>query len=229
MEENTPDNTHPGTEPNSANASGSATEVSPQSPNNTVDMAALEKEAEQAINEAVLEKISNLSGRKFENWEDYEKHYQGVTKLAFNKAPKMDNPTPNSEEVQVLSQQVADMKDSLAKNQFLQSNPKALPVMDLVSKIAKADGVDYAKAYESIKDYAEAKLAQEEALAREQEPGITGSRLSPEKQQRIDEIATNLKGTTTPGGHTFAPSNRRQLEQDLVKEAMPEFLAELRK
>lgn len=227
MEDDTPQETDPDADPLGAPAAGSDPEVTP-----TEEDAALAEEAQKAANAAALAKLSEISGRTFKSWEDYDKHYKGVTKLAFaKKAPAMaDDPTPKSNDLEKLSQEVAAMRIQNERNMFLKEEPKAEKFMDLVAKVAKSDNVSFKDAWtNSVKEIAEAKLFRDEALAKEQDPGITGSRLAPEDSKRIEDIATELRGVQTPGGNIFKPANANQLEVELIRKAIPDVLAELKR
>lgn len=104
-----------------------------------------------------LKEFEELSGRKFNSIDDAKKHYQNlksfVGKANQSKEETVERTSKDSSIDSVLAE-MKELKAQVAERDFILETPQAKGSLNLLRKVAKADGISLSEAWEQVKDMA---------------------------------------------------------------------------
>lgn len=104
-----------------------------------------------------LKEFEELSGRKFNSIDDAKKHYQNlksfVGKANQSKEETVEMTSKDSSIDSVLAE-MKELKAQVAERDFILDTPQAKGSLNLLRKVAKADGISLSEAWEQVKDMA---------------------------------------------------------------------------
>lgn len=104
-----------------------------------------------------LKEFEELSGRKFNSIDDAKKHYQNlksfVGKANQSKEETVERTSKDSSIDSVLAE-MKELKAQVAERDFILETPQAKGSLNLIRKVAKADGISLSEAWEQVKDMA---------------------------------------------------------------------------
>jgi hypothetical protein len=106
-----------------------------------------------------LKEFEELSGRKFNSIDDAKKHYQNL-KSFVGKANQSKEETVEKKEtskdssIDSVLAEMKELKAQVAERDFILDTPQAKGSLNLVRKVAKADGISLSEAWEQVKDMA---------------------------------------------------------------------------
>lgn len=104
-----------------------------------------------------LKEFEELSGRKFNSIDDAKKHYQNlksfVGKANQSKEETVERTSKDSSIDSVLAE-MKELKAQVAERDFILDTPQAKGSLNLLRKVAKADGISLSEAWEQVKDMA---------------------------------------------------------------------------
>lgn len=104
-----------------------------------------------------LKEFEELSGRKFNSIDDAKKHYQNlksfVGKANQSKEETVEMTSKDSSIDSVLAE-MKELKAQVAERDFILETPQAKGSLNLLRKVAKADGISLSEAWEQVKDMA---------------------------------------------------------------------------
>jgi hypothetical protein len=158
-----------------------------------------------------LDKLSEITGRKFKDLEDFKKHYKELSSFvgknpkeleekakaydeeklkAQARLKKAQNNGSSSEEIQVL-------KDKVEEMELLKDSPEAAKILNTIRDVASSRGVSLKEAYESdFKDLLQSKLEAEKKAQEERNPSIESkSRISSAKASKISSLIADIEKT----------------------------------
>lgn len=106
-----------------------------------------------------LKEFEELSGRKFNSIDDAKKHYQNL-KSFVGKANQSKEETVERKEtskdssIDSVLAEMKELKAQVAERDFILETPQAKGSLNLLRKVAKADGISLSEAWEQVKDMA---------------------------------------------------------------------------
>lgn len=106
-----------------------------------------------------LKEFEELSGRKFNSIDDAKKHYQNL-KSFVGKANQSKEETVERKEtskdssIDSVLAEMKELKAQVAERDFILDTPQAKGSLNLLRKVAKADGISLSEAWEQVKDMA---------------------------------------------------------------------------
>jgi len=202
-----------------------AEETNPSTDPSEVELAAEEgaenvsdtaPESTPAVESLTLEELNKLAGREFSSKEDFAKHYGNLKSFVGKRVPVKPAQATTSE-TQESAEKLADVfvtRDELAKRDFIASHPEAKDIADDIFTVATVEGVIPEELYQKrYRPLVEAKAAREKAEAEEKAIGTTTSRLSPQNEQRIQQLAKEYRDNPNAG---------REVQENLVREILGE-------
>lgn len=106
-----------------------------------------------------LKEFEELSGRKFNSIDDAKKHYQNlksfVGKANQSKEETVERKeTPKDSSIDSVLAEMKELKAQVAERDFILETPQAKGSLNLLRKVAKADGISLSEAWEQVKDMA---------------------------------------------------------------------------
>lgn len=106
-----------------------------------------------------LKEFEELSGRKFNSIDDAKKHYQNlksfVGKANQSKEETVDRKeTSKDSSIDSVLAEMKELKAQVAERDFILETPQAKGSLNLLRKVAKADGISLSEAWEQVKDMA---------------------------------------------------------------------------
>lgn len=202
-----------------------AEETNPSTDPSEVELAAEESaenvsdtapESTPTVESLTLKELNALAGREFSSKEDFAKHY-GNLKSFVGKRPPVKPAQATADETHESAEKLADVfvtRDELAKRDFIALHPEAKDIADDIFTVASVEGVIPEDLYQKkYKPLVEAKAAREKAEAEEKAIGTTTSRLSPQNEQRIQQLAKEYRTNPNAG---------REVQENLVREVLGE-------
>ena len=104
-----------------------------------------------------MEELEKVAGRKFSSKEDFEKHYTNlksfVGKANQSKEETVER-TPKDSSIDSVLAEMKELKAQVAERDFILETPQAKGSLNLLRKVAKADGISLSEAWEQVKDMA---------------------------------------------------------------------------
>lgn len=106
-----------------------------------------------------LKEFEELSGRKFNSIDDAKKHYQNLKNFV-GKANQSKEETVERKEtskdssIDSVLAEMKELKAQVAERDFIFETPQAKGSLNLIRKVAKADGISLSEAWEQVKDMA---------------------------------------------------------------------------
>lgn len=102
-----------------------------------------------------LKEFEDLSGRKFKNIDDAKRHYQNLKEFVGKANQSKEAPVEKKDSsIDSVLAEMKELKAQVVERDFILDNPKAKGSLNLVRKVAKADGISLSEAWEQVKDLA---------------------------------------------------------------------------
>jgi len=175
-------------------------ELFEESPEETPKEEAGEEDVQPAEDD-FLTKVEKITGRKFKDEEDLEKHYKNLTSYV---GKKKEEVTPEAETLPKAPQSegIAELNEKLTKIEFLGDTPEAKSHFEkFVKPIADGDGVSYAEAWETIKPL----IAAGEAQDKEKDIGVSSkNRTAPIGNPEVKRLTKAARANPSLGEELVA-------------------------
>jgi len=102
-----------------------------------------------------MEELEKVAGRKFSSKEDFEKHYTNLKSFVGKANQSKEAPVEKKDSsIDSVLAEMKELKAQVVERDFILDNPKAKGSLNLVRKVAKADGISLSEAWEQVKDLA---------------------------------------------------------------------------
>lgn len=175
------------------------------------------------ISESVINKLSEITGRKFKDEDDFQRHYKELSsfvgenpKELKEKARLYDEQINSSKtklkEIQKSgssNEEITKLKNKIEEMELLKDYPDASKILDTIRAVAKSKETDLKSAFESdLQELLKSKLDVERRQEEERNSSVESkNRISSTKSSKLASLAEEYKRS---------PSD--VLEQEIVKE-----------
>ena len=142
-----------------------------------------------------LKEFEELSGRKFNSIDDAKKHYQNlksfVGKANQSKEETVDRKeTSKDSSIDSVLAEMKELKAQVAERDFILETPQAKGSLNLLRKVAKADGISLSEAWEQVKDMA----TSAEEYKKGRDVGVNSNkRINPVVSEKNKEVVESAK------------------------------------
>lgn len=152
------------------------------------------KETEESVEKTPenldIADLNNLSGRNFENKDEFVKHYKNLSSLVGDQKrieteKKAEEGEKATKELEVLQAEVTSLRDENSKSAFLKENPEAEKAMDHLRVIAKDKSISLEDAWNG----SDAGIGLKDIVEVSPKPSLGINRLNPNKSTAIKKLA----------------------------------------
>jgi hypothetical protein len=172
-----------------------------------------------------MEKIEKVTGRKFKDLGDFEKHYKELSSFVGKNPKELKEKAESFDKIMadanhaikeskegksdLNENEVSQLKKKVEEMEFIRDYPESKTHLDIISSFAKGKNISLKEAYEDhLKDLISSKSESEKAKEQEQFIGVESKgRLSQGRSVKINEIAQRV-----------IKSNSDEAKEDLVRE-----------
>lgn len=155
----------------------------------------------------ILAKLNELSGREFSDMDDFSKHYSNLKSLVGDQEAAKARKEREKEEPEVADdykERFERLEERTSKKEFLDANPDAASVVDLVWKEARDAGKTMEEAFDgTLRELAEAKAAYD----RERSEKVTVE----SKDRIVPKDAKEIEALTESIGKNDSPDDKERL------------------
>ena len=158
-----------------------------------------------------LKEFEELSGRKFNSIDDAKKHYQNlksfVGKANQSKEETVEKTSKDSSIDSVLAE-MKELKAQVAERDFILETPQAKGSLNLIRKVAKADGISLSEAWEQVKDMA----TSAEEYKKGRDVGVNSNkRINPVVSEKNKEVVESARRGNIEAGDTLVAQHLRAI------------------
>ena len=160
-----------------------------------------------------LKEFEELSGRKFNSIDDAKKHYQNL-KSFVGKANQSKEETVERKEtskdssIDSVLAEMKELKAQVAERDFILDTPQAKGSLNLLRKVAKADGISLSEAWEQVKDMA----TSAEEYKKGRDVGVNSNkRINPIVSEKNKEVVEAAKRGNIEAGDTLVAQHLKAI------------------
>ena len=160
-----------------------------------------------------LKEFEELSGRKFNSIDDAKKHYQNL-KSFVGKANQSKEETVERKEtskdssIDSVLAEMKELKAQVAERDFILETPQAKGSLNLLRKVAKADGISLSEAWEQVKDMA----TSAEEYKKGRDVGVNSNkRINPIVSEKNKEVVEAAKRGNIEAGDTLVAQHLKAI------------------
>lgn len=160
-----------------------------------------------------LKEFEELSGRKFNSIDDAKKHYQNL-KSFVGKANQSKEETVERKEtskdssIDSVLAEMKELKAQVAERDFILETPQAKGSLNLLRKVAKADGISLSEAWEQVKDMA----TSAEEYKKGRDVGVNSNkRINPIVSEKNKEVVEAARRGNIEAGDTLVAQHLKAI------------------
>ena len=160
-----------------------------------------------------LKEFEELSGRKFNSIDDAKKHYQNL-KSFVGKANQSKEETVERKEtskdssIDSVLAEMKELKAQVAERDFILETPQAKGSLNLIRKVAKADGISLSEAWEQVKDMA----TSAEEYKKGRDVGVNSNkRINPVVSEKNKEVVEAARRGNIEAGDTLVAQHLKAI------------------